>query len=57
MNNMDNKDNQDISEIKDIIDDNNGLTGVSWGQDCATYLGAIAQTQLLILKELRKPKV
>lgn len=54
---MDNKDNQDISEIKDIIDDNNGLTGVSWGQDCATYLGAIAQTQLLILKELRKPKV
>ena len=52
----DNVDNQDISEIEDIIDDGNKSTGVSWGQDCAIYLQALAKTQLPILKELRKPK-
>ena len=54
---MDNKDNQDISEIKNIIDVGDESNTNSWDQDCAIYLQALAKTQLLILKELRKPKV
>jgi hypothetical protein len=52
---MDNKDNQDISEIEDII--HAARISLSDERTKVLYLRAIVQTELLILKELRKPKV
>lgn len=50
-----NMDNQDISEIEDIISDgDNQDEYLDVRKVC--YLKALAKTQLLILKELRKPK-
>lgn len=45
---------RDIDEIKSNIDD--GENASTWDEEQCYYLKAIAETQLLILKELREMK-
>ena len=45
---------EDIKEIEFIINIGDESNTINWGEDCAIYLKAIAKTQVLILKEMRR---